>query len=280
MKRSLGYLGPAGTFTEEAALRYSRNRSLLLKPYPSIPEVMGAVESGEVNEGIVPVENSLEGTVTLTLDLFSGESPLQIKGELCLGISHLLAAPPGQKLSDIKEVHSHPQALAQCRRFLKSALPAAVPISAPSTAAAAKLVSTKRGASAAIASRHAASFYGLEVLKDEIQDHEPGGNMTRFLILALTDSPPTGDDKSSLITGLEDRPGSLHAALGIFARYQINMTKIESRPIRGQLGKFLFFIDIQGHRQDKHIARALKELRAESLFVKLLGSYPRTKMFE
>jgi prephenate dehydratase len=155
-----------------------------------------------------------------------------------------------------------------------------VPISAPSTAAAAKLVSTKKGASAAIASRHAASFYGLEVLKDEIQDHEPGGNMTRFLILALTDSPPTGDDKRSLITGLEDRPGSLHAALGIFARYQINMTKIESRPIRGQLGKFLFFIDIQGHRQDKHIARALKELRAESLFVKLLGSYPRTKIFE
>jgi prephenate dehydratase len=269
-----GYLGPPGTFTEEAAGEYCKDENFILRPYPSIHDVMNAIEKKEVDEGIVPVENSLEGTVNLTLECYSRTNSLQIKGELLYKIRQFLLASPGQKLPAIGEVYSHPQALAQCRRFLNEALPGAVLIDTPSTAGAAELVSLRGKRKAAIASRRAAALYGLEVLQGDIQD-EPDHNITRFQIISREDAPRTGDDKTSLLIGLQDRPGSLYAALAVFARHNLNLTRIESRPVRGELGKYLFFMDIQGHRKDEEVSSALDKLRQNSLFVKVLGSYPR-----
>ncbi len=271
MRNLLGYLGPPGTFSEELAVRYCTSQSLRPKPYPTMDRIFTAVEKKEVVQGVVPVENSLEGTVNLTLDLLSKNSPVKIKGELLLRVQHCLLARPGQEIAKIKEVYSHPQALAQCRIYLDRIIPEASRISMASTAEAVALASQNEG-KAVIASRRAAWLYGLEVLQENIQD-EPS-NITRFLLLALADAPWTGNDKTSLLIGLHDRPGSLYSALGIFARYKLNLTKIESRPVRGDLGKYKFFLDVEGHRKDTKVARALKEIKEKVLFLKILGSYP------
>lgn len=267
----LGYLGPEGSFSEEAAIKYSSGTSLQPKPYPAINRVFSAVEQKEVALGVVPVENSLEGAVNLTLDLLSLDNPVKIKGELLLKVRHCLLVCPGQELRGIKEVDPHPQALAQCRLFLDKNLPEAARISRASTAEAVQLVARSEG-KAAIASRRAAFLYHLEVLRENIQD-EPC-NITRFLLLDLEDAPPTGHDKTSLLFSLPDRPGSLYAALGVFACHKLNITKIESRPIRGEPGKYIFFLDIAGHRKDKTMVQALLELKKMALSVKILGSYP------
>lgn len=272
----LGYLGPTGTFTEEAAMEYCKDRDLMLKTYSSIYEVVIALENGDIDEGIVPAENSLEGVVTITLDLLSRESPFKIKGELQCIIRHALLAPQGEKLSNIMEVYSHPQALSQCRHFLQKSLPRASLVNAPSTAGAAEMVSVNGRGKAAVASSRNADLYGLEVLKEDIQD-EPGANKTRFFVISSEDAPVTGDDKTSLLISVEDKPGSLYSALGIFASYNLNLTMIASRPIRGELGKYVFFIDVDGHRRDEKVKGALNELQNVSLFVKVLGSYPRNQ---
>ncbi|RJX25587.1 MAG: prephenate dehydratase [Dethiobacter sp.] len=271
MGNLIGYLGPPGTFTEEAARRYGNSRTFLLRPYPTIDGVFAAVAKKEIDQGVVPVENSLEGSVNLTLDLLSGNTDVKIKGELLCRIKHFLLARPGQNPVKIKEVYSHPQALAQCRFYLDKLFPEASRISMSSTAEAAALVAQSEG-KAVIASRRAARLYGLKILQANIQD-EPF-NITRFFLLALEDAPRTGDDKTSLLIGLHDKPGSLFSALGIFAGYNLNLTKIESRPVRGELGKYIFFLDIEGHREDKKVAHALKEMEEKALFLKVLGSYP------
>jgi len=272
MENVIGYLGPPGTFTEEAARSYDKNGTFLLRPYPAIDKVFSAIAKKEINQGVVPVENSLEGSVNLTLDLLSGNTDLKIKGELLCRIKHFLLAAPGQTSNQIKEVYSHPQALAQCRYFLDDVLPDASRINMSSTADAAVLVSQSKG-KAAIASQQTAELYGLEILKENIQD-EPF-NITRFFLLDIDDAPKTGDDKTSLLIGLHDKPGSLFSALGILADYNLNLTKIESRPVRSELGKYIFFLDIEGHREDKKVSHALIELKEKAIFLKLLGSYPR-----
>lgn len=271
MSQTLAYLGPEGTFSEEAALQYAAHRVLELTPYPRIDLVMSAVEKGEAELGIVPVENSLEGSVNITLDHLR-DSSVQICGEILLPVRHCLLAGKGVSLEQIREVRSHPQALAQCRRTLEMLLPEIPARAADSTAEAARLASWywDKGV---VASRHAAVLYDLDVLQGDIQDE--GGNITRFLILAQADAPPTGDDKTSLLLGLPHRAGSLHGLLGVLARNDLNLTKIESRPVRGDLGKYIFFLDIQGHRRDQKVTRAIEQAWEDTYFIKVLGSYPR-----
>ncbi|NLX90562.1 MAG: prephenate dehydratase [Firmicutes bacterium] len=271
MCAKLAYLGPPGTFSEEAAIRFAGGKSISLVPCAGIDTAIAAVEQKKADLGIVPVENSLEGSVNLTLDLLR-HSSAQIRAEILLPVRHCLLAQKGETLSGIKEVRSHPQALAQCRHSLAELLPGIPVRETVSTAEAACLAAQHPGLGV-VASRHAAARYGLNVLREDLQDEK--GNVTRFLILAAEDAPPTGDDKTSLLLGLPDRPGSLHDLLGVVANHGLNLTKIESRPIRGDLGKYIFFLDIQGHRRDKNVALAISEMRNRTLFLKILGSYPR-----
>lgn len=274
MGKLLGYLGPPGTFSHEAALYYRAGQACRLKPFSTIEQIFASVENKTVDIGIVPIENSLEGSLNLTLDLLAGNTSVKIKGELLCKVKHCLLALPGQEMAAIKKVYSHPQALAQCRRYLERTLPAATRTAASSTTDAALRVAEGNQQAAAIASRRAAKIYGLEILQENIQDG-PGENKTRFLLLALKDAPFTGKDKTSLLLTLPDRPGTLYSALGIFARHELNLTKIESRPVRGNLGKYIFFLDVTGHREDTMLAGALHESKEKNIKVKILGSYPR-----
>ncbi len=277
MAKLMGYLGPPGTFSEEAAMIYCADLPFVLKEYPTIDKVIEAVERKEVTLGIVPVENSLEGSVNLTLDILSGitgVTKIQIWGEMIHKIRHYLMAHPGQKLSNIKEIYSHQQAFAQCRLFLEKTLPGAARINMSSTVEAAKLVSNNIN-KAIIGSVRASQLYRLDVLQGGIEDDQES-NYTRFLLLGLDDAPLTGNDKTSLVIGLPHKAGSLHAALGVFAQFGINLTKIESRPIRGNFGQYIFFLDIEGHRKETDVITALKELTKTTLFIKILGSYPRS----
>lgn len=273
MGKILGYLGPPGTFTEEVSIKYAGDKDLLLKSFPALDQVFSAVMRKEIEYGVVPVENSLEGSVSLTHDLLSN-SRVKIQGELLFRVRQFLLARPGQKPSHIREICSHPQALAQCRLYLDKFYPGRPRINSSSTAEAAAVASQNDG-KAAIASLRAAELYGLEILQGNIQDES--SNITRFLLLALDDAPPTGKDKTSLLVGLDDKPGTLYSILGIFARYSLNLTKIESRPIKGELGKYIFFLDFAGHRKDDTVALALLEAEKQAVFLKVLGSYPRAE---
>lgn len=275
MTELIAYLGPAGTFTEEVTMKYSSGCPLLLKPLPSLEKVMDAVDNGDAKLGVVPVENSSEGSVNLTFDLLARGRRAKIRGELLHRVQHSLLVRPGQAPEGIVQICSHPQALAQCRGFLEKNYAKTVIHSMASTAEAAALVAQSEG-KAALASGRAAQLYGLQILEENVQDES--NNITRFLLLALQDAPPTGEDKTSLLLGLNDRPGSLYSVLGIFADKDINLTKIESRPIRSDLGKYIFFLDIEGHRNDPVVERALEELDKRALFLKVLGSYPKGKL--
>ncbi len=268
----LAFLGPPGTFTEEAALRYHRQAQLL--PFPSIAAVATAVESGMAEEGVVPIENSLEGSVTETLDVLIHDSRLLIRSELVLPIEHCLLVKPGLKANDVKAIYSHPQALAQCRRFVERCFPKAEVVAALSTAAAVEEMLARPDA-AALGNRRAAQLHGAEILAQGIQDRSD--NLTRFAVLALTDHPPTGHDKTSLAFtfAVEDRPGLLVAALQEFSQRQINLSKIESRPSKERLGTYIFLVDVDGHRTDANLAEALKRVEAQCSFFRVLGSYPR-----
>ncbi len=279
MVKFLGYLGPSGTFSEEASMMCCADLPFVLKEYPTIDKVIEAVEREEVALGLVPVENSLEGSVNLTLDILSGitgVTKVQIRGEIIHKIRHYLMARPGQQLSNITEIYSHQQAFAQCRLFLDKTLPGTARINMSSTVEAAKLVRNNNN-KAVIGSLRASQLYGLDVLQGEIEDDQEG-NYTRFLLLGLDDAPLTGNDKTSLVIGLRHQAGSLHAALGVFTQFGINLTKIESRPIRGNFGQYIFFLDIEGHRKETNVSGALQELNKTALFVKILGSYPALLM--
>lgn len=272
MTDSIAYLGPPGTNSEQAALKYDPQARLI--PFPSVAAVASAVDTGMAAEGVVPIENSLEGSVNDTLDLLVHESRLLIRRELVLDIENHLLVRPGASAAGLKVIYSHPQALAQSRRFIERCYPKAQVVAALSTAAAVDEMMAAAEPSAAIGNSRAAELYGAQVLARNIQDRSP--NVTRFVVLAPHDHPPTGRDKTSLaFTFADDRPGLLYEALGEFARRNINLGKIESRPSKEALGRYIFLIDLEGHREDALIAGVLEKVRAGTSFFKVMGSYPR-----
>lgn len=268
----LAYLGPPGTFTEEAALRYMAAAQLV--PYPTEAAVAAAVESGEAEEGVLAIENSLEGSVTRTIDALIHETRLSIKAEIVLPIEHCLIVPPGTSADEVSVIYAHPQALNQCRTYIEQHYPEARQEAAFSNAAAVQEILRVPGA-AAIAGERAVKLNAAEVLARGIQDNPH--NKTRFVVLAPADHEPTGQDKTSIaFTVAHDRPGTLVDVLHEFSDRAINLTRIESRPSREELGVYIFLVDLDGHRSDPAVAEALAAVQAKSFFFRVLGSYPRS----
>ena len=261
------FLGPKGTFSHEAASKISDN----LIEYCSIQSVMESIVNEECVRGIVPIENSIEGSVTVTLDLLVHKFDLKIENEIVIPINHNLLAKPGTKIEDITDVYSHSQAIAQCQPFLEE-----MKINKHftlSTAAAAKQV-LKLDNSASIGSLKAAELYNLEILAKNIQTND--NNQTRFVILSKNDHKPTKRDKTSIAFSLfnDAESGALYHILKIFAEEKISLTKIESRPSKSKLGTYIFFIDLEGHRLTEKIKEILDDVEKQTSFFKLLGSYP------
>ncbi len=272
MAKRIAYLGPQGTFTEDAALLHDKTAQLI--PFPSIPAVAVAVVSGMAEEGVVAIENSLEGSVTDTLDLLIHESGVFIRKELVLPIEHYLLVKPGTEAGGVKVLYSHPQALGQCRNVIERCFPKVNVVAALSNAAAVEEMMVSTHPAAAIGTRRAAEIYSAEILARGIQDK--ASNVTRFVVLALTDHPPTGSDKTSLCFSFaDDRPGVLCEVLQKFAERNINLAKIESRPSKESLGRYIFLIDIEGHHDDSLVSEVLKQVREVTSLFKVFGSYPR-----
>lgn len=269
MPMQIAFLGPEGTFTQAAALKHF-GHSVHTVPLGGIDEVFREVESGAAHFGVVPIENSTEGVINHTLDMFVG-SPLRICGEVELRIHHHLLGK-GRSLKGVRRVLSHQQSLAQCREWLDANLPEVERTAVASNAEAARLAA-KDARAVAIAGSSAAEIYRLKVLVSNIED-EPD-NTTRFLVIGRLDPAPTGDDKTSLLISGPNRSGSLMSLLEPLAKHRINMTRIESRPSRRGLWEYVFFVDVDGHAQDARVRKALAELEKEASFVKWLGSYPK-----
>lgn len=266
---TIAFLGPEGTFTQEAALKHFGGSAHTLA-LGAIDEVFREVESGHAHFGVVPVENSTEGVVNHTLDMFM-TSPLRICGEVELRVHHHLLGQGGDQ-SQAAKVVSHQQSLAQCREWLDANLPGVERVPVNSNAEAAQLASQDPGC-VAIAGDSAAKIYGLKILAANIED-EPE-NTTRFLVIGKLETEPSGQDKTSLLLSSRNKPGALHALLAPLARHSINMTRIESRPSRQSAWEYVFFIDIDGHVRDSEVQQALAELDKEAAFLKCLGSYPK-----
>jgi prephenate dehydratase len=270
---STAFLGPRGTFSEEAALLRSPSADLVT--FTSFPALVSAVETGLADEAVIPIENSIEGAVNTTLDLLIHETPLRIAGELALPVRHFLVTRPGVSLEDLRIVTSHPQALGQCRRFLERCLPDVEQVAALSTAGAVQEVAQGTDdRRAAIGTARAADLYGGAILAHDIQDAHL--NITRFVVLSQQDTLPTGDDKTSLGFRMKENvPGALHSILTEFASERIQLTKIESRPTKSLLGDYVILIDLEGHRLDDRIAPVLERVRSKTSMLKIFGSYPR-----
>ena len=263
----ISFLGPKGTFTHEAANMIGDE----LIPYCTIPAVMESVVNNETEFGIVPIENSIEGPVGITLDSLAHKFDLKIFKEIIIPINQNLIVNPGCEMEDIEDVYSHAQAIAQCQEFISRHK--IQPHYAVSTANAAKSI-IGDNSKAAIGNAKAAELYDLEILRPNIQDTD--NNETRFVVLSNDDHEPTGDDKTSIIFSIyEDRPGGLYNILGIFQKNNINLTKIESRPSKKGLGKYLFFVDFNGHKDSDIIRNIIDEIDENTYFLKVLGSYPR-----
>ena len=272
MARRLAYLGPPGTYSEEAAMLYDSDAELVAAT--TLPGVVQSVHNGDADEAIVPVENSLEGTVTFTADLLIQEMTLKIKSELVLPIHHCLLAKPGVNAEDVEVVYSHPQSLGQCRGFLQRRFPDAtlMPSLSNSSAVSDMLHSERRAL--AIAGKRAAGFLDVRILEEEIEDNH--SNATRFIVLADKEGVPTGEDKTSICFNFDvDRPGSLVSVLQEFSNRGINLNKIESRPTRRSLGRYFFLADIEGHREDDEVRNALDAVGEQVSMLKVMGSYPR-----
>jgi chorismate mutase/prephenate dehydratase len=268
---NVAFLGPEASFSHLAA-RLHFGTSSRFFPQQGIARVFDEVEKETVEWGVVPVENSLEGSVNVTLDRLV-LTPLKIQAEMYLRISQCLIST-AKSMKDIKNVYSHPQGLAQCQSWLRAHLPNAVLGEMESTAAAAQMVRGKKTA-AAIGSELAASTYGLNLLAKGIEDNP--SNTTRFLVIGRGEGTSTGHDKTSLIFATPDFPGALHRALSCFARRDINLAKIESHPVKERMWAYLFFVDMVGHIHDKPVKSCLKELKDKTIYLKILGSYPRAK---
>jgi len=291
---TIAYFGPEATFTHQAAIQRFGS-SLKYSPQKTIADVFTEVSKKSADYGVVPVENSTEGVVTHTLDMFM-DSDLKVVSQIVMPISYCLAVgSPGLKIREINKLFIHPQALGQCRSWIQNNLPNVEIIETSSNARSAELAVTahtklkgipegfKRGLPktvrkfervnvAAITGLLAAEKYGLRVLETDIQDSAE--NATRFLVLGRQCSPPTGNDRTSLMLSVADKAGALHEAIAAFRRYQINMTKIESRPSKRKAWEYFFFIDCEGHAQDRKVAKAIQLLGEHCNFVKVLGSYP------
>ncbi len=274
--RRVGYFGPAGTFTEQALLTQPDLAAMQLAPYRTVPDVLDAVESSEVDLGFVPIENSIEGTVNFTQDALVFDHDLLIRREVVLDIEHCVLARPGTTLENVKVLLSIPVATAQCHVFVRNSLPQAEVRAANSTAEAARLVSEDSSNTlAAIAPENAARIYGLEVLRRNVADHE--GNQTRFILVGKDRIPArTGNDKTGLVVFQRaDEPGSLIGILQEFAARRINLSQLLSRPTkRGGLGDYCFVIYADAHVSDEVMTDALRDLRTKQGDVKFLGSYP------
>jgi len=264
----VSYLGPRATFTHLACIRKFGSSAQYL-PTTSITEVFNEVERGRADFGVVPIENSTEGVVNHTLDMFI-DSNLQIYGEALLEVSHNLLSKC-DSLEAVKKIYSHPHAIAQCRQWLETNLPN-VPYSEVHSTARAAEICTEEPSAAAIASELAGQIYGLKVLKPRIEDNI--NNYTRFLVLSLKAPERTGKDKTSVMLSVKDKVGALYDLLRPFASHGTNLTKIESRPSRRKAWEYIFFIDLEGHVDEDRVKRALDEIKPRCLFLKILGSYP------
>jgi chorismate mutase/prephenate dehydratase len=287
---TIAYLGPEATFTHQAAIRRFGS-SLRYASQKTVADVFTEVAKNRADYGVVPVENSTEGVVTHTLDMFV-DSDLKIVSQIVLPISYCLATKSSLvKTAEIQRIYAHPQALAQCRSWVQKNLPDAEVIETSSNASSAqnaslpqmmlleswksqKKTTMELEHVAAITGILAAEKYELQILEQDIQDN--AANATRFLVLGRQCSPPTGDDRTSLMVSVSDKVGALHEAIAAFRRYKINMTKIESRPSKRKAWEYFFFIDCDGHAQDKKVAKAIQHLGTHCNFVKILGSYPNT----
>jgi prephenate dehydratase len=266
------FLGPAGTFSEEALIALGIEE-LTPVACASIDDVFEAVERGQADAGIVPIENSVEGSVPATLDALAFDTKLEIQAELVLDIHHALITAPGADLAAVRTVVSHPQATGQCRRWLARNLPGRAIVAANSTAEAVQQAVADPTV-AAVGTRLAAELYGAQVREPAIEDY--AGNQTRFVVIGRGLREHTGNDKTSLALFLKaDKPGALLMILSEFAYGEINLTKIQSRPTKRQLGDYMFFVDCEGHVDDQHVRTALDCLRLKLREVKVLGSYPR-----
>lgn len=274
----VGYLGPAGTFSQQAAEMYREvgdftySEDITLIPYPSIPEVISGADNGEIDEAVVPVENSIEGPVNVTLDMLAWDVALKIKREILVPVEHHLMVRRGT--NKINTILSHPQAIGQCRKFLDKNFSNILIQYTYSTSQAAQQVAREdvNCGYASISARKAAEEYGLEILHQGIQDHS--NNVTRFIVLAGKDGNNTGKTKTSLVFSTQNQPGSLYRILDILTLWDINMTRIESRPAKDCLGQYIFFVDIEGHREEHDVKDALTMIQRKTSFFKLLGSYP------
>ncbi len=271
----VSFLGPRGTFSDQALDRLLEGVSVEVerRPCSGLAEVVQEAAAGRARGALVPLENSLEGSVDLTLDLLAHEVDLKLTAEVVIPISHHLLVRPGTRLEDIQRVCSHPQALAQCRQFLESRLPGVLTEATASTAQAAQRLAEQGICQAAISSAAAATLYELEVMQEGIEDAD--NNLTRFGLLGNWIPETTGRDRTSLVFSTAHQPGALFGVLEEFARDQINLTRIESRPARQVLGEYIFFVDIEGHRDEAHVNRALQAVKERCSFYKFLGSYPR-----
>jgi chorismate mutase/prephenate dehydratase len=266
----IAFQGERGAFSEIAVYAFFGEK-VDVKPCRDLTEVFDTVQKQETRFGVVPVENSLEGSVNQTYDLFLTHD-LKVCGEIIIRISHCLIANPSTTLDDVKAVYSHPQALAQCRRFLEHLGRELIPTY--DTAGSVKMLKEKGlKDAAAVASEKAAEIYGMKILQREIEDNP--SNYTRFFVLSEEDSPKTGKDKTSIIFAATHTPGSLYHALGEFAERKINLTKIESRPTKQKAWEYNFYLDFEGHRSEPRCAEALDALAKSGAFLKILGSYPK-----
>ena len=272
MDRKIGFLGPRGTFSQQAAEKYVLNKQAQLIPYSNIAEMLVAADKCEIQEAVVPIENSIEGPVNVTLDMLAWDVDLYIQKEIIIPIEHHLMVSGETK--NISLILSHPQAIGQCRNFINKNFPN-IPIEYTySTAQAAQLVAENKDKSgwAAIAAKKAAEEFNLHILYESIQDYD--GNVTRFIVLSRNPNPcEKSGSKTSIIFSTENKPGSLYRILQILNLWDINMTKIESRPVKNSLGSYIFFVDIEGSVQEPDIKDALTMIKRKTSFYKLLGSY-------
>jgi len=266
---SVAFLGPRATFTHLACLKHF-GESAQYVPQINLSEVFDAVERGLADFGVVPIENSSEGIVSNTLDMFVDHN-LLICGEILVEVAHDLLSVTGE-IDHVRKVYSHPHAIAQCRGWLERNLKTVPVFDVESTARAAELAADDPAA-AAIAGEAAAKIYGLETIRKRIQDNT--NNFTRFIILGKQASSPTGNDKTSVLFSARDEVGALYLMLEPFSKHNVNLTKIESRPVKKKAWEYLFFLDMTGHLTDEPVAGALEDLKVRAQYIKILGSYPR-----
>jgi len=268
----IAYLGPEGTFTQSAALKHF-GHSVSTIPMSSIPDVFSSVESGHADYGLVPVENSTEGVISHTLDMFI-DSNLKVCGEVEIRVHHHLANR-SQNVTALRHIYSHQQSFAQCRRWLDQNFPGIERIPVSSNAEAARLASIEEDA-AAICGLPAVEIFGLKICYENIEDLSD--NTTRFVIIGRQEVAPSGNDKTSLLISTKNIPGALLGLLQPLADHGISMNKIESRPAQGHKWAYVFFIDVDGHQQDKNVIAAFDELRHQAALFKILGSYPKASL--